>query len=518
MSLTTDDLRNIFIIKKLPSRFDKLRLRVQTNESEQQYEYKTTKKSINFMKDLDNDRDIDRDIDRDNDTYYDRDDSEIPLSPVSYVSEIKEEYRQVCECGRVCSSCYSDYFQKLLDEFKVKECIDEIYNDIVKKMDVENLTMQEKNTVETTFINIKDLEQRNSALKKAKQNRETIKKISMNKKIINTFKCNFKYFIENVKDRAYYEKKKYYCELFAQVAKKDAITEQEKAMLKLEGQHAMSLAVKYFNLYYSYDSYIGELSNMKTIKGSSIHKIPESSYVSDVLKISADTINKQHRIEHDFNNRLRAFDEEMKAAKKTIQEIEREKQLLAKQLEAEKAKALMLLNTEKMAKYENSTRSKFEKIVAVQKSTTVESELNAEITLLREALKKSEHETRLKDEIICMYNNKILNPGINKVALPENACVDYLTYGVRVYVSNLYPDHVWRNGNWYRKGNIKFEDLSLNIALANNLMTDDFVECNFADQRLFCYAPNRISYYIYNPSTFMTTQHAGECSFINCKY
>lgn len=80
-----------------------------------------------------------------------------------------------------------------------------------------------------------------------------------------------------------------------------------------------------------------------------------------------------------------------------------------------------------------------------------------------------------------------IDPRINDNILPDNAVADMKTYGLRVYISDIYPGYLWRNCTWYKiTPDLKFDSLYTRWYGDEFISVgDDSEECQFNGRRIF---------------------------------
>jgi hypothetical protein len=107
----------------------------------------------------------------------------------------------------------------------------------------------------------------------------------------------------------------------------------------------------------------------------------------------------------------------------------------------------------------------------------------------------------LRKQMVEMYSSKIMDPRIHNNPLPNESTITY-RYGARCYITECYPDYVWRNGFWYRKSEtLRFEKMNKNnikaamfgttlhdkyhIGTDNYVLDDSFYPIMYNETRIF---------------------------------
>lgn len=426
--------------------------------------------------------------------------SDKPLS--DKLSNAKNYISNECSCGVICLSCDMIFLDKCVSEKIAGQFDNEnLIMTIMKKIDINVIPTNYRNVILNSICSIVEIQK--SMKNHKKQDEESKKLIKREKQKITSQRMNFRMAIANLKDIARKQNKDRFNEDIKKLSQQNLIQEQIMTIQKFEIQNAMKLTVKYYDLYYKANLYISELINHK-------RSIKDINIVSDTSAspvFSNKELKKQSQIEKSLQKQLSEFEEKMKQSNKSIEEVERERQLLELQLNSERKRLYALLDAEKKLQEERELRFKFEKIAIQQEANLKEKEFEIKIQNLQKEL--------LEKSLALSKQTTIIEPiNMDNVLLPQDATLDLTTYGARVFVSNKYPGYVWRNCKWYKiEPNMRFQNLTFGEAVHRNQITDDFYEFHASYGRIFYCQRDRDFHYLYDTTTGVLNLYTGICSY-----
>lgn len=420
----------------------------------------------------------------------------------------REKERLACSCGMICHSCSGSFLEQTLKRFREGDInIEGIELEIIKKVGLVELKQNERDTIEAILNHIIDSDRRIGNVKaNFAKNPSELKKHTLQLNRSKTEqKKNFKELMANIKDRAFMEHKVEASKFASNLQNRIEIFKQKIALLEYEAKHAISLTVKYHDLYQMANVTIKEISERK-IKVSQANQISEYSYSEPSPSFPSSLQLLKNYTKKEIARKV-AFEEQMRSRNETEEVIKQEREKFQQQLKAERKRFEEQIRKEREAAIERETRQRFLKIEAEQTFKLRENELQRQIINLQKILIEKNLATNQ-----LLENHCEIDLAAHPVGLPLEAQVDMTTYGVRVYVCDKYSDYVWRNGKWYKKAKkIEFDNFKQNDAMRNNQITDDFHEYVDRVGRIF-YIKSAYGHIIFDPLTNTFNEGKG-CNF-----
>lgn len=399
-----------------------------------------------------------------------------------------KQYGDYCKCGTICYKCTQSYLEISLKDFtEGNSTIEEIYFNIMKKLSITDTCQIERDLLEEIITTIISSNIKRKNIKKNTNTKETQKHhLSSCTKLINKQRDSFDKLISDMKDRSLRDITQNLYNIIATSQKNIMLLEQKIAIMQWSEKNAMSLAIEIYESS-PINTQITSSQRESTDKNNTKIKTKQN----DIKIISEDLYTKTNSIELTFESkkqkytkkeekRRNRFEKKLLTMDESDEVVKYERENFEHQLKTEREKFENELQKARIIAAENELRFKFEKIELERKHQSKEIELHQQITALqRELIDKSIEKNKAAS----------VTYTAEPVGLPLDAKVNYELYGVRVYLSDKYPNHVWRNGKWYRKTpNIKFDVFkSVMEARHEEQITDDYTEYLKITSRIFYY-------------------------------